>query len=93
MSNTVDFEKEPVALSREDWLQVSQDLMLIGPLLKKCMEQAVEQYPHVAQEIRVMDPEVFEADMKAACVAVAYVADCAAENVKFIAVKEDDSDG
>ena len=93
MSNIADFEKESVALSREDWLQVAQDLMLIGPILQEAIAKAANQYPRAAQEIPALDPEVFEADMRAACSAVAYVAEFAADKCRFIVAKEDDSDG
>ena len=93
MSNAVDFEKEPVALSRDAWLQVAQDLMQIGPILQDAIAKAANQYPRAAQEIPVLDPEVFEADMRAACSAVAYVAEFAADKCLFVVVKEDESDG
>lgn len=93
MSNEVDFEKESVALSREDWLQVAQDLMMIGPMLQDAIAKAANQYPRAAQEIPALDPEVFEADLRAACSAVAYVAEFATDECRFIVVKEDDTDG
>ena len=89
MSNIEDMIDESVALDKEDWLQIVQDLMEIGPILKACISDASKRYPDLMHQVSAMDPETFEADIRAACAAMSYVAEFAADKCRFIVVKEE----
>ena len=76
-------------LDREDWLQIATDLLQIGPVLREVMERVSTEHPEAKELYPAMDPDTFEADMRAACVAVAYVAEFAADKCRFIPVEEE----
>lgn len=76
-------------LDREDWLQIMQDLLEVGPILKESVKRVCDNIPEAARLYAAMDPETFELDMRAACAAIAYVAEFAADKCRFIMVKEE----
>ena len=92
MSNYGEY-KPPVdgtqALSREQWLQIAQDLMQVGPILQEALCKAASAYPNAAEIMPVLDPGTFEADIRCACAAIAYVAEFAADQCRFIITEGD----
>lgn len=76
------------ALNREQWLQVAQDLLEVGPILQYSLEQTIKNYPDAADHIAALNPDTFEADIRIACAAITYVAEFAAEQCRFIIAKE-----
>lgn len=90
MSNGISFPGDgSVALDREQWLQIIEDLLQVGPLLQESIARAVKDNPIAKEIYPAFDPEIFEADVRAACAAIAYVADFAADKCRFIVVKEE----
>lgn len=90
MSNNVSFPVgNSVALTREEWLQIATDLLDVGPLLQEALVRIKENVPDAGALYAALDPDTFEADVRAACAAVSWVAEFAADKCRFILVKEE----
>ena len=90
MSNTAaNIPEDAVALDREDWMQIMEDLLEIGPYIHASIEEIATKHPETMHMISAMDPETFEADLRAACAAIAYVAEFAADKCLFVPIKEE----
>lgn len=89
MNNPENMMDNSVALDKEDWLQIIEDLLEVGPILQRCITETVQKFPQIMNRVAAMDPETFELDIRAACAAMAYVAEFAADKCRFIQVKEE----
>lgn len=78
-----------VALEKEDWLQIIDDFLAIGPYLKASFTEVVKRHPEAIGMMPALDPETFEADVRAACAAMAYVAEFATDKCLFVPVEEE----
>jgi len=89
LNNPENMMDNSVALDKEDWLQIIEDLLEVGPILQRCITETVQKFPQIMNRVAAMDPETFELDIRAACAAMAYVAEFAADKCRFIQVKEE----
>lgn len=78
-----------VALDREEWMDIQTDLLQIGPYIQASFEDISKKHPEVVALIPAMDPITFEADIRAACAAIAWVAEFAADKCLFIPMEEE----
>lgn len=90
MSNDVSFPVDnSVSLNREEWLQIATDLLDVGPLLQEALVRIKKDVPDADKLYAALDPDTFEADMRAACAAVVWVAEYAADQCRFVLTKEE----
>lgn len=89
MSDAEIIMDDAVTLDKAEWQQIIQDLLGIGPVLQQCIAETVKKFPDITSELPAMDPVTFEADIRAACAAAAYVAEFAADKCQFIPVQEE----
>lgn len=85
MSSGISFPAEQsVALDRDQWMQIATDLMEVGPIIQAAFVQIKENTPEAGEIYAALDPVVFEADIRAACAAIAWVAEFAPDKCRFI---------
>lgn len=84
----------PVTFTKEQWESVANELLDAGPIIQESLIRARADKKGTPEEefFRIhpgLDPETFEADIRLACTAVAYVANFATDKCRFIVEKED----
>ena len=89
MLNHTPESNAPVTLGKDEWLEVADDLLTTGPILQRVIVETAQEHPEMLDLFPALDPELFEADIRAAAVAVSYVAHFAADKCYF-AIKEED---
>lgn len=75
-------------LTKEDWQGVADGLLEAGPYLVKICEEMVKKNKEVAQIVPSLSPATMEGYLHAAVCACAYVGEYAADQVKFLLVKD-----
>ncbi|MBR3741443.1 MAG: hypothetical protein IKN04_13485 [Clostridia bacterium] len=75
-------------LTKEDWQGVADGLIEAGPYLVKICEEMAKNNKEVARIVPALSPSTMEAYLHAAVVACAYVSEYAADQVKFLLVKD-----
>lgn len=78
-----------VALNREEWLHIQMDLLQVGPYIQASFDEITRKHPEFVALIPALDPITFEADVRAACAAISWVAEFAADKCLFIPVEEE----
>lgn len=89
MINRVPEPNAPVTLGKDEWLEVADDLLTAGPVLMHVLVETAQEHPEMLDLFPALDPELFEADIRAAAVAVSYVANFAADKCYFVLKEED----
>lgn len=75
-------------LTKEDWQGVAEGLLEAGPYLVKICEEMVKKNKEVARIVPALSPATMEGYLQAAVCACAYVGEFAADQVKFLLVKD-----
>lgn len=87
MSNNI--QNGAVALDREEWLKIQMDMLQVGPYIQASFEDITRKHPEYVDLVPALDPITFEADVRAACAAIAWVAEFAADKCLFIPIEEE----
>ncbi len=79
---------EAKSLTKEEWAEIADGLCEAGPYLVKICQEMAKQNPAITKIAPSLSSDTVDAYLQAAVTACAYVSQFAADQVKFIVVKD-----
>ena len=76
------------SLTKEDWQEIANGLCEAGPYLVRICQEMANKNPEITKIIPSLSPDMIDAYLQAAVSACAYVSQFAADQLKFIVVKD-----